>query len=107
VTAPGPWSRARARTPSKSSTATTSSHRLPQGESGAHRIDQGRHAALIARVEGRDDETGAVLRRRFGAAVDVVDREVVRDVRGGFRWVDRLRDSILPAWIFAPRTSAR
>ncbi|MBR8640418.1 hypothetical protein KEF29_16755 [Streptomyces tuirus] len=65
---------------------------LPQGECRADRIDQRRHAALVACLEGRKYEARAVGCRSFGASVDVVDRQVVGDVRGSVRWVDRIRE---------------
>ncbi|MEV0642095.1 hypothetical protein AB0I77_45690 [Streptomyces sp. NPDC050619] len=65
---------------------------LPQREGRTDRIDQRRHAALITCLERREHEARAVCCRSFGAAVDVVDRKVVGDVRGSTRWVDRIRE---------------
>uniref|UniRef100_UPI0035183D60 hypothetical protein n=1 Tax=Streptomyces calvus TaxID=67282 RepID=UPI0035183D60 len=64
---------------------------LPQGEGSAHRVDQRRRPALIARVEGSHDKTRAVHGRGFSAAVDVVNSQVLGDVNGRVRRVDRVR----------------
>ncbi len=66
--------------------------RPPEGESGAHRVDQCGDAPLIPRVERRNDDLRPVLRRHSRAGVHVVDRQVAGDVGGGPRGVDRLRE---------------